>query len=628
MGSRKKTKKIPGVTGLARTAMTAMVSASVIFGGPQAQGRTQKPALYGQHWMAVTGKPIAAAAGAKIFERGGNAVDAACAMIAATATAWTTLSWGGETQALIYNPHTAKVIGINGLGVAPTGATPEYFHKLGMRYPPEYGPLAAVTPGTPGGLMTMLAEYGTMSLGEVLAPAIEMADGYPMEAELVNTIELYKDKIKQWPDSKRVLLVHPGKAHEAPEPGEIFRQPDLAATLRKLVEAERQARATGKDRKAAIYAAYDRFYKGDIAHELVAAVRELGGLFTAEDLAHWKVKIEEPVHTSYKGIEVYKLTTWVQGPVMLQALNILENFDLKAMGYDSARYIHTLYQAMNLAYADRDFYYGDPSFSPAPPIRGLLSKDYARERARLVRPDHNDPDIRPGDPYRFQGEKNPYSAILEDWHSRMPAQTPVTLTEFDRTFRLGTTSVEAADEEGWAVSVTPSGGWIPAVIAGHTGIGLSQRMQSFVLDAEENPFNVVQPGKRPRATLTPSLALKGGRPFLVFSVQGGDTQDQNLLQFFLNFVEFGMTVQEATEAANITSYQMRDSFSDHQSFPGRLTVNTATPPWVRQELTRMGYQLEFEERSSGPINAIFVDRAHGTLWGGSSNHGEDYGIGW
>jgi gamma-glutamyltranspeptidase/glutathione hydrolase len=595
---------------------------------PEAQARTQKPALHGRHWMAVTGKPLAATAGARIFEHGGNAVDAACAMIAATSTMWDTLSWGGETQAIIYNPNTGKVIGINGLGVAPTGATPEYFHKLGMKYPPEYGPLAAVTPGTPGGLMTMLAEYGTMSLAQVLAPAIEMADGYPMEAELVNIIEHYKDIIKQWPDSKRVMLVHPGKAHEAPEPGEIFRQPDLAETLRKLVEAERRALAAGKDRKAAIYAAYERFYRGDIAHDLVGAVRELGGLFTAEDLANWRVKIEEPVHTSYKGIEVYKLTTWVQGPVMLQALNILENFDLKAMGYDSARYIHTLYQAMNLAYADRDFYYGDPSFSPAPPIRGLLSKDYARERARLVRPDHNDPDIRPGDPYRFQGEKNPYLSILENWHSRMPAQTPVTLAEFDRTFRSGTTSVEAADEEGWAVSVTPSGGWTPAVIAGHTGIGLSQRMQSFVLDANENPFNVVQPGKRPRATLTPSLALKGGKPFLVFSVQGGDTQDQNLLQFFLNIVEFAMTVQEATEAANITSYQMRDSFADHQSFPGRLTLNTVTPPWVRQELTRMGYQLEFEERSSGPINAIFIDRAHGTLWGGSSNHGEDYGIGW
>jgi len=629
MGSRKKTQKIrPGVTGLARTAMTAMVSASVIFGGPQAQGRTQKPALYGQHWMAVTGKPIAAAAGAKIFERGGNAVDAACAMIAATATAWTTLSWGGETQALIYNPNTGKVIGINGLGVAPTGATPEYFHKLGMRYPPEYGPLAAVTPGTPGGLMTMLAEYGTMSLAQVLEPAIEMADGFPIDAPLVNTIEHYKEQIKQWPDSRRVMLPHAGAAHEAPEPGEIFRQPDLAATLRKLVEAERQALRSGKDRKGAIYAAYDRFYKGDIAKDLVRSVRELGGLFTLEDLASWKVKIEEPVHTSYKGIEVYKLTTWVQGPVMLQALNILESFDLKSMGYGSAGYIHTLYQAMNLAYADRDFYYGDPSFSPAPPIEGLLSKEYARERAKLIRPDRNDPDIRPGDPYPFQGAKNPYLEYLQAWHSKMPAQPPIALAEFDRTFRLGTTSVETADEKGWAVSVTPSGGWTPAVIAGHTGIGLSQRMQSFVLDPSEDPYNVLQPGKRPRATLTPSLALRDGKPYLIFSVQGGDTQDQNLLQFFLNVVEFGMTVQEATEAANITSYQMRDSFADHQSFPGRLTLNTLTPPWVRQELTRMGYALEFEERTSGPINAIFVDRKHGTLWGGSSNYGQDYGIGW
>ncbi|MBV8783145.1 MAG: gamma-glutamyltransferase [Gammaproteobacteria bacterium] len=595
---------------------------------PAAPPRTQKPPLHGRHWMAVTGKPLAATAGAMIFERGGNAVDAACAMIAATSTMWDTLSWGGETQALIYNPHTGKVIGINGLGVAPSGATPAFFHARGMNFPPEWGPLAAVTPGTPGGLMTMLAEYGTMTLGQVLAPAIEMADGYPMEAELVETIEKSRKQLAEWPDSKRVLLVHPGTDHEAPWPGEIFRQADLAATLRKLVEAEKAASAAGKDRKAAIYAAYERFYRGDIAQELVSSVRALGGLFTLEDLARWKPKIEEPVHTSYKGIEVYKLTSWVQGPVMLQALNILENFDLKGMGYNSPRYIQTLYQAMNLAYADRDFYYGDPDFEPHTPIQGLLSKDYARERAKLVRFDRNDPDIRPGDPYPFQNGRNPFAALLKAWHSRMPASSPTALAEFDRTFRLGTTSVEAADAQGWAVSVTPSGGWVPAVIAGHTGIGLSQRMQSFVLDARDNPYNVLVPGKRPRATLTPTLALRDGKPWLVFSVQGGDTQDQNLLQFFLNVVEFGMTVQQASEAANITSYQMRDSFAQHESFPGRLTLNSATPPAVRAELTRMGYTLEFEDRSSGPINAILIDAAHGSFWGGSSNHGEDYGIGW
>ncbi|MDB6091915.1 MAG: Gamma-glutamyltranspeptidase [Gammaproteobacteria bacterium] len=618
--------------------LSALVCATVFIGlmGPHAQARTQKPPLHGRHWMAVTGKPLGATAGAMIFQKGGNAVDAACAMIAATATMWDTLSWGGETQALIYNPNTGKVIGINALGVAPTGATPEFFRKQGMKFPPEFGPLAAVTPGTPGGLMTMLAEYGTMSLAEVLAPAIEMADGYPMEQQLSDTIEQYKDKISQWPYSKSTLLIHPGEAREGPHAGEIFRQPELAATLRKLVAAEHQARARGKDRKAAIYAAYDRFYKGDIAQELVRGTREQGGLFTMQDLADWKVHIEEPVHTSYKGIEVYKLTTWVQGPVMLQALNILENFDLKSMGYDSARYIHTLYQAMNLAFADRDFYYGDPDFPPASPIKGLLSKDYARERAKLVLPDHNDPDIRPGDPYPYQSGTNPFGAVLRNWHSRMPVAapsaaaqwSPTALAEYDRTFRLGTTSVEATDEQGWAVSVTPSGGWTPAVIAGHTGVGLSQRMQSFVLDASDNPFNVLQPGKRPRATLTPTLALKDGKPFLVFSVQGGDTQDQNLLQFFLDVVEFGMTPQEATEAANITSYQMRDSFGAHESLPGRLTLNTATPQWVRDQLVHMGYKLDFAERSSGPINAIELDRVHGTMWGGSSNHGEDYGIGW
>jgi gamma-glutamyltranspeptidase/glutathione hydrolase len=619
-----------------RCAVLMCAASAMILTVQCALAKTQKPPLHGRHWMAITGKPLAATAGAMIFNKGGNAVDAACAMIAATSTMWDTLSWGGETQALIYNPNTGKVIGINALGVAPTGATPEFFHEKGMRFPPEFGPLAAVTPGTPGGLMTMLAEYGTMSLAEVLAPAIEMADGYPIEAELSNTIEHYKDQIAQWPYSKKTILIHPGEAREGPQPGEIFHQPELAATLRKLVEAERQARSHGKDRKAAIYAAYDRFYKGDIAQELVRGTREQGGLFTMGDLAKWKVHIEEPVHTSYKGIEVYKLTTWQQGPVMLQALNILENFDLKSMGYDSARYIHTLYQAMNLAYADRDFYYGDPDFSPQSPIRGLLSKDYARDRAKLIRADHNDPDVRPGDPYPYQNGTNPFTAILQKWHSKMPLKTgeaaaqwsPTAMAEYDRTFRLGTTSVEATDEKGWAVSVTPSGGWTPAVIAGHTGIGLSQRMQSFVLDPNENPYNVLAPGKRPRATLTPTLALKDGKPFLVFSVQGGDTQDQNLLQFFLNVVEFGQTPQEATEAANITSYQMRDSFGAHESIPGRLTVNTATPQWVRTELARMGYKLDFQERSSGPINAIELDRAHASMWGGSSNHGEDYGIAW
>jgi gamma-glutamyltranspeptidase/glutathione hydrolase len=301
------------------------------------------------------------------------------------------------------------------------------------------------------------------------------------------------------------------------------------------------------------------------------------------------------------------------------------------MGYNSARYVHALYQAMNLAFADRDFYYGDTYVAPEEPVKGLLSKDYAKSRAKQIDWSKNDAGVKPGDPYPFQGGTNPFSDLLQKWGTTAtePGQpNRAGNRSFDEGFTAGTTSIQAADKEGWVVSVTPSGGWIPAAIAGRTGIGMSQRMQSFVLDRAEGPFNVLEPGKRPRVTLTPSLALKDGRPYLSFSVQGGDGQDQNLLQFFLNVVEFGMTVQQAVEAANFNSYQMRSSFDDHKSEPGRITLNEGMPSWVRDELRRMGYRLDFQRLTSGPINAIFFDWKNGSMWGGSSNHGEDYGIAW
>ncbi len=595
---------------------------------------TQKPVLHGRHWMAITGKPLAATAGSMIFQKGGNAVDAACAMLAATCTMWDVLSWGGETQALIYNPKTGKVIAINALGVAPSGATAEFYKNKNMAYPPEYGPLAAVTPGTPGGLMTMLAEYGTLSLKDVLAPAMQMAEGYPIEKQTADLMERHKERIKEWPYSKSVYLTHPGAEREAPLAGEIFRQTDLLNTLQKLVDAEAQALKAGKSRKEAIYAAYDRFYKGDIASEIARGTQEQGGLIAKEDLANWKVRIEEPVKTTYKGIDVYKLSQWTQGPVMLQALNILEPIDLKGMGYNSAKYIHTVYQAMSMAFADRDFYYGDPYFAPEEPIKGLLSKEYARQRALQINPDKNDPNIKPGDPYPFENKTNPYNDLLDTWGKSTSSLVPAShgeeyaSAEFLESFYAGTTSIQAADKEGWVVSVTPSGGWVPATIAGRTGIGLSQRAQSFVLDPALNPFNVIEPGKRPRVTLTPSLAMKEGKPFLSFAVQGGDSQDQNLLQFFLNMVEFGMNVQEACEAPNFNSFQMRSSFDDHASRPGNILLNEQTPDWIRKTLQEMGYKPSYDRRTSGPINAIFFDWKHGSFWGGSSNHGEDYGIGW
>ncbi len=658
--------------GRLRTARASAVAAAVAFAvlallagaaavPAGAQGRTNKPVLHGKHWVAITGKPLGATAGAMMFQQGGNAVDAACAMLAATTTMWDTLGWGGETQALIYNPHTGEVIGVDALGVAPTGATADFFREKGLEYPPSWGPLAAVTPGTPGGLMTMLAEWGTKSLAEVLEPAIQMARGYPIEAQAADRMESTRDQIEEWPYSKAVFLPHwmetaagakPERA--APYPGELFEQPDLARTLEKLVEAERSALDAGKSRKEAIYAAYDRFYKGDIAEELVRGTREQGGLITRDDLAHWQVKIEKPVTTDYHGYRVHKLTTWTQGPVLLQVLNLLEGFDLESMGYNSARYIHTLYQAMNLAYADRDFYYGDPYVPPEEPVAGLLSKDYAEARAATIDPDENDPDIAPGDPYAFQAGDNPYRKFLDMWPAQLeddqagskgvghggPAMASLARERSAlprgnvsdppgrEAFYAGTTSIQAADEEGWVVSVTPSGAWVPSVIAGKTGIGLSQRMQSFVVDEAENPYNVVRPGQRPRVTLTPTLVTKDGKPWVSVAVQGGDTQDQNILQFLLDMIHFHMNVQEATEAANFTSFQMVSSFGEHERDPGALLLNAATPPWVRSDLVRRGYHLSFGERTSGPLNAIWFDRDHGTLWGGSSDYGEDYGICW
>jgi gamma-glutamyltranspeptidase/glutathione hydrolase len=313
------------------------------------------------------------------------------------------------------------------------------------------------------------------------------------------------------------------------------------------------------------------------------------------------------------------------------------------MGYNSPRYIHALYQAMNLAYADRDFYYGDPYTPPAEPVAGLLSKEYAKARFAGIDWTRNDSTVKPGDPYPFQNAQNPFRELLARWtvvaapdtleksggQDRVPTQSSsLSDSVFRVAFNAGTTSIEAADSAGWVVSITPSGGWVPAVIAGRTGVGLSQRAQSFVTRQEDGPFNVIAPGKYPRVTLTPTLALKDGLPFLAFAVQGGDSQDQNLLQFFLNIVEFGMTPQQAAEAPNINSFQMRSSFGAHEARPGRMLVAASTPDSVRAALGAMGYTLEDAERTSGPINAILFDRAHRTMWGASSNHGEDHGVAW
>jgi gamma-glutamyltranspeptidase/glutathione hydrolase len=615
-------------TGLALFIGIALTSSATFAGF---QHTTYKPMLMGKEWVAVTGEPLSATAGARMFIRGGNAVDAAAAMLAAVCVLNDSLSFGGENQALIYDPHRHKVLAINGLGIAPTGATPEYFTHKGMRFPPAYGPLAAVTPGIPGSLIQMVAEFGSMSLKEVLQPAVELAEGYPMEAQTASEYNTYRSSLEKWKYSKEVFL--PGGM--PPKTGQIFLQRNLAETFRKMVAAEQEALAAGRGRKEALYAAYDRFYKGDIAAEFVRGSGEGGGLITLEDMAKWKPIIEEPVKTTYRGIDVYKLTVWTQGPVMLQLLNILEGFNLKAMGHNSPEYIHTIYQAMNLAFADRDFYYGDPYFPPEEPVKGLLSKEYAAERRKLINPEKNNPGAGPGDPYPFQGGTNPYLGLLKE---RLACREKVPAAAANYGIPAGTTSIQAADSKGWIVSVTPSGGWPPAYLAGHTGIGMSQRMQSFVLDPKMNPFNVLAPGKRPRVTLTPSIALKDGHPYLSFSVPGGDLQDQFLLQFFLNVVEFGMDVQQAAEAPKFESFQMHSSFGEHPISPGRLVLDGRIPAPVADVLKTKGYQVEFSQEGvrgehAGAITAIGIDRKNQVLMGGQGIPdqgwaGPRYGIAW
>jgi len=602
-----------------------VLSLLLVFFAGIASARTWKPVIFGRDWVAITGKPLGATAGAMIFTQGGNAVDATCAMLAAVCVMTDSLHFGGETQALIYDPETNKVYGINGMGHGYTGATPEFYFEQGMAFPPNYGVLAAATPGTPRGLFVMLAEFGTMSLKEVLEPATRMADGYPIEGALVSGITRSQEMIAGWKYSAPIYL--PGG--NPPVEGQLFVQKDLANTFRKLVQTEQEALANGASRKEAIMAANERFYKGDIAQEYVRSSQENGGQHTMADLAFTRPTIEEPIHTNYKGIEVYKLTSWTQGPTLIQMLNLLELVDMSKYEYNSAEYIHMLYQVMNLAFADRDFYYGDPTVPPEEPLEGLLSKEYAKERFKQINWEKNDPNVGPGDPYPFQGEENPYKDLLANWKPNLTniAWNP----EVEERFYAGTTSIQAADANGMVVSVTPSGGWNPVFIAGHTGVGMSQRLQQFVVDEKLNPFNVTAPLKQPRVTLTPSLATKDGHPYLSFAVQGGDTQEQNLICFFLSVVEFGKNVQEAAEGPYFTSYQMQSSFGDHAQYPGRIRLDARIPQETADKLTAMGYKVEYagaDTVNSGPINAIYIDWENQTYWGGSSVNGEDYGIGW
>jgi gamma-glutamyltranspeptidase/glutathione hydrolase len=570
-----------------------------------------RPEILGQRGIVAAGRHYSVSAGTRILEQGGNAIDAGVATVFAAAVVEIShFGFGGECPVIIHDAKTKQVYVINGQGPAPLAATPAHFAAKGKIE--GNGPLAATLPAVMDAMALALERFGTMSLAQVMAPAIEFADGFPMYAYLRENMvshrkatEAYRWGHTYYPDGR------------VPDVGEIFRQPNLARTLRALVAAERAALAKKSDRTTAIRAGRDAFYKGDIARRLVAANRAEGGLFTEAELANYHGAIETPVTTTFHGYEINKAGAWNQGPVLLETLNLLEGIDLKAMGHNSADYIHTVHEAIKLAYDDRNAYLGDPAFASVP-LRGLLSKAYAADRRKLIGPEaflgH-----RPGDPFAF------------DPDVKAPAVRYVPHSQGEKERDSGdTTCVNTGDIAGNLFSATPSSGWVigGAFIAGDTGVPLSNRMQVFDLDPASP--NLLVGGKRPRTTLSPTVVRKDGKPFLALSTPGGDSQDQQVLNVLLALIVFDMDLQRAIEAPRINSNHPHASFDNHPSEPGQLDVENRIPTKVLDELVARGHELRVVGAygmSTGVV-AVGVNQKTGTLRGAADPRRERYIFGW
>jgi gamma-glutamyltranspeptidase/glutathione hydrolase len=599
--------------------LLAALAAGLLFPLALQGATTLKPLVAGKRGAVAAGHPLVAEAGLRILEKGGNAVDAGVATVfAAAVVEMDGFSSGAECPILI-KLQGQPVVAINGAGVAPELATVEYYKHLRRDDPrladvatiskgtiPAYGLLSAIVPSAVDALLLALQKHGTMSLAEVIQPAIELAEGFPLDPRFVRTIERSRPILEKWPTTKKVFL--PGG--RVPREGEIFVQADLARTLRSLAEVDRQNSSQG--RAAAIEAARDYFYRGPIAKRISDFCQQAGCLLREGDFAAYRAKIEEPLTTNYRGIEVYKVSFWSQSPVFLENLNLLEGYDLRAMGQNSADYIHTVVEAMKLGYADRDAYYGDPAFSQIP--MQLISKEYAGLRRPLINPRKASPEHIPGDPVHMQAR-----ASEEFTRARLSERNAE---------HQDTTCVNVIDSAGNMFSATPSGAWVPAVIAGDTGIPLSQRAQSFVL-TPGHP-NQLAPGKRPRITLTPTLALKEKKPWLAFSTPCGDGQDQTLLQVFLNVAEFGMNPQEAVEAPRFNSQAMYSSFDDHSDEPLVLDVEKRIPEEVLNQLRARGHKLvvQGEWGNSCAPTIVEYDATTGVMKAGADVRGHRYALAW
>lgn len=574
---------------------------------------TLYPLVMGREAMLASQHYLSASAGARLFARGGNAIDAAIAAAFVEGVVNPHMhTIGGEAPMLIHSAAARRVVAVNGNTAAPGRATIAHYKSLGLNLIPGEGLLAAGVPAAFDALAGALATFGTKSLADVLEPALALSeDGFPIHVGLAGdasapagtpgmqsgaSIAANAEKFrKKWPSSAQLYM--PGG--DVPRPGAVIRNPALARCYRRLLDAQASARNRG--REAGLEAARNRFYRGDIAREIVDWSGANGGLLALDDLVSFVTKFEEPVQAGYRAVEVFKCPPWSQGPVFLQQLRLLEGADLRAMGHNSADYIHFVAEAAKLAFADREAYYADPEFVKVP-IDGLLSPRYAALRRELIDLRRASLEHRPGDPVSMRALA---AGAVEP-----------------RGWGGGTTHVAAADRAGNMIAITASGGWIPSSpVIDALGFPLGTRMQTFYLD-ERHP-NALMPSKRPRTTLSPSMAMRAGEPYLAFGTEGGDQQDQWTLQFFLNVVEFGMNIQEAIEAPKFSSAHFPSTFYPHGARPGVLRVESRLDERVRADLSERGHKVEVRPPwCEGRVLAVELDRSRGVVLGGADPRGQ------
>ena len=581
---------------------------------PQANSGSWRPTIVAQHGMVAAGHPLAAEAGMRILKAGGNAIDAAIATWAVQGEVEPGMTGlGADMFILYYNAKSGEVKFINGTGFASQAATIEFYKSKGGI--PDEGPLSIAVPGAVGGAAYAVQKYGTKPLADVLAPAIEIADGgFPISESLADGLRTGRAKLAKYPSSTKIWF----KDGKPLEMGDTVKNPDLARTLRTIA-------AQGAE----------PFYRGDIAKNTAAFLKANGGIISEADLASYAPFEDAPIHVNYRGTDVYECPPNSQGFVMLEALNILEGYDLKAMGRNSAPYLHAVTEALKLSFADRNTYVGDPKFVPNIPMQALLSKEYAAARRTKIDPNRaiiGEP--APGDPRGMKATAAPGARGVQpsdqptDQYAS-PQPTPTTVSAFDPDEFLNlTTYLAVVDKDHNMVSITSSllSGFGSGVVVEKGGFFMNDRMRYYYLDPKD--VNSLQPGKRVRQTINPAMALKNGKPWIAFGTPGSDTQPQTQLQFFLNVAEFGMNVQEALEQPTVISNSFRDSYQPHD-VKGKLLTPAMLPQSVKDALAARGHQLDIRNvKGVGSVKAILIDPRTGALMGGVSPTGDSYVMAW